>query len=128
MPELNNTNKKIDFNKYKKPILTGLYILVSVVALFFLIRWFTPKPQMPAEWKAKIDSLTNVNKELQAVRDRLDSVKTVVINKVDEVDWKISNIKEKTTLIREYYHDRINNTDKYTPSQLDSFFRNRYNY
>jgi len=126
MPELNNN--KINLDKYKKPFLTGLYIVISIVVLFFLIRWFTPKPQMPTEWKAKIDSLTNMNKELQILRDRLDSTKTAVINKVDEVDWKISNIKEKTTLIREYYHDKISNTDKYTPNQLDSFFRNRYNY
>jgi GH25 family lysozyme M1 (1,4-beta-N-acetylmuramidase) len=83
---------------------------------------------MPADIKATIDSLTNVNKQLIEHQKQIDSTITVYETEVKQVDFQIDNIKEKTTIIREYYHEAGKQADKYTPTQVDSFFKKRYNY
>ncbi len=46
----------------------------------------------------------------------------------DQIDNQVDNIKEKTTIIREYYHEIGQQAAQYTPTQVDSFFKARYNY
>ena len=65
----------------------------------------------------------SVNKQKQ-----IDSVIQAYNSKIGELDIKISNIKEKTTIIKEYYHEVSQAADKFTPNQVDSFFKSRYNY
>jgi hypothetical protein len=44
------------------------------------------------------------------------------------LDYAISNVKEKETVIKEYYHEVSDKVNNYTPTQVDSFFKARYNY
>jgi hypothetical protein len=48
--------------------------------------------------------------------------------KITEIDEDIDRVKNQKTIIKEYYHEKINSVDKLTVSELDSFFANRYNY
>lgn len=105
-----------------------LYGIGGLVILYFLIYLFSPKPQMPTEYKAIIDSLTVANKELEAKQLQIDSSIQVYEKEVEAIDFQVDHIKEKTTIIREYYHEQSAAASAYTPTQLDSFFRNRYNY
>jgi hypothetical protein len=61
-------------------------------------------------------------------QNQIDSTIAVYGIKVNEVDFQIDNIKEKTTIVREYYHEVGQQAGKYTPTQIDSFFKVRYNY
>ena len=112
-------------NKYKKQI---AYVIVGLFLLYGIIWLATRKPQMPADLQATIDSLTNVNKQLIEHQKQIDSTIHVYEAEVKQVDNQIDNIKEKTTIIKEYYHEVSQQVNNYTPTELDSFFKARYNY
>ena len=119
----------VDFiqqNKSKGKI--GLYIIGGLLVLFGLLWITTRKPQMPADVKTTIDSLTNINKQLIEHQKQIDSTIDAYKAEVKQVDNQIDHIKEKTTIIREYYHEVSQQTEQYTPTQIDSFFKNRYQY
>jgi hypothetical protein len=105
-----------------------LYVVGGLIVLYGLIYVFTPKPQMPVEYKAIIDSLTVANKELEAKQLKIDSSIQVYETEVKAIDFQVDHIKEKTTIIREYYHEQSAAASSYTPTQIDSFFKARYNY
>ena len=83
---------------------------------------------MPADLKATIDSLTRVNATLVEHQKQIDSTIKVYETEVKQVDDQIDNVKEKTTIIREYYHEQSQAASSYTPTQVDSFFKTRYGY
>ena len=121
-----NYNSMLELlNKYKKQI---AYVIVGLFLLYGIIWITTRKPQMPADIKATIDSLTNVNKQLIEHQKQIDSTIHVYEAEVKQVDDKIDNVKEKTTIIKEYYHEQSQQVNNYTPTELDSFFKARYNY
>ena len=119
----------VDFiqqNKSKGKI--GLYIIGGLLVLFGLLWITTRKPQIPADIKATIDSLINVNKQLIEHQKQIDSTIDAYKAEVKQVDNQIDHINEKTTIIREYYHEVSQQTEQYTPTQVDSFFKDRYKY
>lgn len=119
----------VEFIKKNEPkIKLGVYVIVGLLFLYLLILVTTRKPQIPADIKNTIDSLTAANKELLEKQKRIDSTIAIYETKVNEVDFQIDNIKEKTTIVREYYHEVGQQAGKYTPTQVDSFFKSRYNY
>ena len=114
--------------KIKGYIKPALYVIGSLALLYGLVYILTKKEQMPAELQATIDSLNKANIELVLHQKQIDSIIKLYDIQIKQVDDKISNLKEKTTIIREYYHEQSQATDKYTPTQVDSFFKQRYNY
>ena len=74
------------------------------------------------------DSLKGMYQILLKKQKQIDSTIAVYETKVSEIDFQIDNIKEKTTIVREYYHEVGQQVGKYTPTQIDSFFKARYNY
>jgi len=112
-------------NKYKKQI---AYIIVGLFLLYGIIWIVTRKPQMPADLQATIDSLTNVNKQLIEHQKQIDSTIHVYETEVKQIDYAVDHIKEKTTIIKEYYHDVSQQVEHYDATQVDSFFKTRYNY
>lgn len=102
--------------------------IVSLVALYFLILLLTRKPQVPAEVKTELKALQHLTDSLQQNQKRYD---TLIANQeivISNLDFRLKNIKEKTTIIKEYYHEQSQAADKYTPTQVDSFFKSRYQY
>jgi hypothetical protein len=106
-----------------------LFIVIGgVIFLYLFILLVTSKQGMPADIKATIDSLTAVNKQLIEHQQQIDSTINAYEAEVDQIDFQVDNIKEKTTIIREYYHEVGQQAEQYTPTQVDSFFKARYNY
>lgn len=121
-----NYNSMLELlNKYKKQI---AYVIVGLFLLYGIIWVTTRKPQMPADYKAAIDSLTKANALLIEKQNQLDSTIRVYESEVKAIDTKISNIKEKTTIIKEYYHEISQQTSHYNAAQVDSFFKSKYGY
>jgi hypothetical protein len=83
---------------------------------------------MPSDLKASIDSLTVVNKKLMESQKHMDSAITAYESKVEQIDSHINNIKGKTIIVNKYYNDLGQQVDHYVPTQVDSFFKSRYNY
>jgi uncharacterized coiled-coil DUF342 family protein len=109
---------------YKKII----YTIIAAIAIYGTVWIATREPRMPKDMKATIDSLTKANAAYQekqnALSESIDSFKT----QVNKVDFEIDNIKEKTTVVKEYHHEIIEKVDHYDPTEIESFFKQRYNY
>jgi len=103
-------------------------VLVGLFLLYWVVFVLTPKVGMPADEKAKIDSLNQVIKEIYKDQQKLDSNINGYNKKIDAVDNDINNIKGQKTIIKEIYHEKINSVDTYSDSELDSFFSARYHY
>lgn len=119
---------KLMVKKNSKTIGKIFIAIGGVIFLYLFILLVTPKPGMPADIKATIDSLTSVNKQLIEHQQQIDSTINAYEAEVDQIDFQVDNIKEKTTIVREYYHEVGQQAAQYTPTQVDSFFKARYNY
>jgi len=86
----------------KKNYKTVLIVIGSLLLLYGIVWISTRKPQMPADLKATIDSLTNANKQLIEHQKQIDSTIAANEAEVHKVDLEIHNIKEKKTVIKEY--------------------------
>lgn len=105
-----------------------IYVIVGVVTLYFIVQLATCNPKMPKELKASIDSLTLANKKLMESQQHMDSAIVAYGAEVVKVDSQINHIKNQTTIINKFYGDLGQQVDRYTPSEIDSFFKKRYNY
>jgi len=119
---------KLMVKKNSKTIGKLFIAIGGVIFLYLFILLVTSKQGMPADIKATIDSLTAVNKQLIEHQKQIDSTINVYEAEVDQIDFQVDNIKEKTTIIREYYHEVGQQAEQYTPTQVDSFFKARYGY
>ncbi len=117
-------NKTISFLKthYMTILKAGFAIFILYWILFIL----TPTMKMSQNEKAQIDSLNNNIKELYKLQVSLDSNIAVFNKEIDKVDEDISIVKNEKTIIKEIYHEKINNVSNYNDVQLDSFFTSRY--
>ena len=102
--------------------------VIGTLLICVLIYFMIPKPSMPADLKASIDSLTIANKKLMQSQQHMDSAITAYEAKVNQIDSHISHIKSQTTIVNKYYNDLGQQIDNYQSSEVDSFFKSRYNY
>lgn len=112
-------------NKYGK---TVLYIVGGIALLYALVWIFTFKPQIPLEYKHALDSLNRSNAELVAKQKQIDSVIASYQAQIHDLDYAIGNIQVKKTEIHNHYQVLGDKVGKFTPTQIDSFFKARYNY
>lgn len=119
---------KLMVKKNSKTIGKLFIAIGGVIFLYLFILLVTSKQGMPVDIKATIDSLTAVNKQLIEHQQQIDSTINAYEAEVDQIDFQVDNIKEKTTIIREYYHEVGQQAEQYTPTQVDSFFKARYGY
>lgn len=122
-------NKTINTIKNWLPIVKIIqYIAIVIIILYFAIQLLTVKREISSDFKAQLDSLQKVTVTLQKQQKSYDSTLLVEQEKIKELDYQIDHVKEKTTIIKEYYHEQSKAADSYTPTQLDSFFAKRYGY
>lgn len=115
-------------NNYLPIIKYIVYIALGIIVVYLAILISTSKPKLPTEIQNKLDSLELVTKKLEIQQHQYDSSVKVQQAIIDQLDFQIDNVKEKTTIIKEYYHEQSKAADNYTPTQLDSFFSKRYGY
>ena len=105
-----------------------LYFIVIVLAVYGVFKITSHQFIMSKNVKAAIDSLNKVNAQLIEHQKQIDSAIREDAKKAEELDAQIHNIKEKTTIIKEYYHEISDKVTHYDAVQIDSFFKSRYNY
>jgi hypothetical protein len=123
----------IYFPDDKKPSLSNVLIVIGVLLAILMIVIFVSirkeKQPAPDEFiKKQVDSLAKANADLQVKHQALDSAAKTYEVQINDLDWKIKNVGHDKTIIREYYRDRVKEPQSYTPKQVDSFFKKRYNY
>ena len=105
-----------------------LYVIAIVIVLYGAFKMLSHESKSVKEIKATIDSLNKANAILIEHQKQIDSAISADRARAEELDAKIHNIKEKTTVIKEYYHEISNKVANYDAVQVDSFFKSRYNY
>lgn len=106
-------------------ILASLVIGLTVYVLFFDKKKNDYVDKYKGE-KDKIDSLTAKINDLRKVQLTQDSLIGVYENRITYYKSEINKVDNKIATIRKEYEERIRDAYNYTPSQLDSFFTNRY--
>jgi hypothetical protein len=105
-----------------------LYVIVGVVGIYWLVYLFTPKPDMSELDKYKLDQL---NKDISLIIEnqaKLDKQIEEYKSELGKIDSTIAGVRNQKTIIKEYYTNLGEDISKMNPSQIDSFFRKRYNY
>lgn len=109
--------------KYAKDIITIVFLLIILYCMYFIL---IPSSKLAEETYNKIDSLNSHIDSLETINNKLDSQIVIYNNQITEIDKSIDRIKNEKTIIKEIYHEKINNVDNYNVNQLDSFFTERY--
>lgn len=79
-------------------------------------------------YKKEIKQIQQENKKLLEKQKDIDGLIFNYEKEIKQLDYKLNNIKEKTTIIKEYYKEKNKEINNYNINQIDSFFKNRYNY
>ena len=128
MLELLNKAKDLII-KYKKYI---LYVAIGLVLLlgikFVYTNFIVPEIKEYRTYKKDIKALQKENKQLIKHQQEIDAAIANYQNQISALDIQIGSIKEKTIIIKEYYREKGEEVNNYTTTQVDSFFKARYNY
>lgn len=108
----------------KTNLILAAVILILTVYIAVTSRSHTPTNDL--KYKTEIDSLNRAiskYQQHQLVLDRKISDYELDINKLDR---EIDSAKQVIIDQRKYYGDKIKNAGRYTPTELDGFFSERY--
>ena len=124
------TNAEKNLKNTSSFVVKNYKMILAVAFGLFILYWImfvlTPKMNMSVEEKAKIDSLNvlimEMNKNQQILDDKIDGINEEIV----EVDKDLDKIKNKKTVVKEIYHEKINSVSNFTEPELDGFFSDRY--
>jgi hypothetical protein len=105
-----------------------VYMTAALSAITCVILLFTLIPKKDGDLKKKLADLEERSKKLEQRQLSYDSIIHNQQELIANLDYRIDNIKEKTTIIKEYYIKEQEKVDTFTHTQIDSFFKSRYKY
>jgi uncharacterized membrane protein YdfJ with MMPL/SSD domain len=127
-PEIYFPEMKEEKSNKKFLIIIGVILLILLGVILFT-KLPSEKKAEPTDFiKKQVDSLAKANAELQSKHQALDSANKTYQDQIYDLDWKIDNVENNKTIIKEYYRDVSRKPSRYTPKQVDSFFKKRYKY
>lgn len=125
---MGETFKKISDAICSRPVRKALFLSSIAISIFCLVSIFFIPSREDESIKDKIAELEKKSIELEKAQLTYDSAIGSQDAYVHELEQKIANVKEKTTIIKEYYTTIKEKVSDYDSSQVDSFFRIKYNY
>jgi len=107
-----------------------IYTILGLVALYYTVRLATCKEkfQENKEVLNRIDSLQKVTIQLKEEQQKITARDSSFNESINKIDTKIDSVQVKKTVIENHYHNQSKAIPRYTPTQVDSFFKKRYNY
>lgn len=111
------------FHKIKTSI---LYVFLSF-ATYIIYLYFTTSNELPSDVKEQLKRLDSTSCQLRKQQVKYDSLISSQEDLIKELDMRLDNIKEKTTIVKEYYVEQQKKADDFNHTQIDSFFDKRYN-
>jgi peptidoglycan hydrolase CwlO-like protein len=103
-----------------------LAAVILILAVYIVVTSRSHTPTNDLKYKTEIDSLNQAiskYQQHQLLLDRKISDYELDINKLDR---EIDSAKRAIIDQRKYYGDKIKNAGRYTSTELDSFFSERY--
>lgn len=121
-------NESGGLNFVKRNYLTILKIIGGVFILYWMIFILTPDVKMSESQQKRINDLNNLITQKESEQKKL-SIEIANFNtQIKILDSNITKIRGEKIIIKEIYHEAVNNVDNYSDAQLDSFLAKRYNY
>ena len=115
--------------KQTKTVLKEIGLILGIsILLGVMLSLITHSDKVSNGALSKIDSLTKLNNSLEKTRTGLDSQRTIHIKAIDSLSKVIDSLDGRVKIIKVYYTKKTGEVSKYTPGQLDTFFKIRYNY
>lgn len=107
-----------------------VFLILGFLIIYVGISLFTKKEKIkePIVITMNLDSLKRENQKLSIEQKKFDSVNAIFHMNIERIDSKLDTLKLRTVVIKEYYHDAADKSNKYTFKQIDSFFKRRYKY
>jgi Na+/melibiose symporter-like transporter len=115
LDKVTNTNYTITINQ-----VTLIACIIGLIVLVFLVKSCKEDVTLPP-----VDT-TNVQPYLNKIKQQ-DSLIQIYQNNIVLLSTKQEQLTNKLIQTRKEYEIKIQNIKRYTPTQLDSFFANRYN-
>jgi septal ring factor EnvC (AmiA/AmiB activator) len=125
---MESITKKLSDLLCNRTVRKALFLFSLIVSIFCLVAIFSIAPKEDKNLQKQIDDLEKRSQELLKAQAKYDSTIQSQEQYVHELESKITNIKEKTTIIKEYYTRIQEKVNDYDHNQIDSFFRQKYNY
>ena len=99
----------------KQIIILSIVLVAAIIGYYF---WTTSKPKYIDRYQQTINSAQN----------NIDSLKTEIVKSDIIIDNKNTVLKKKIITIKQEANEKINAVDKFTVSELNKFFTDRYSY
>lgn len=113
---------------YVKYFLIGIGVIIGIV---ILINVLTPKvvlPQDTEELQKKLEDLEANNLALIAKQIEIDSLTAQYDLRIENIENQLIDATTSRVIIQKVYTNKISKSKTATSSELDSFFKQRYNY
>jgi hypothetical protein len=113
---------------YLKYFLIGVGIILGIV---ILVRLFTPRITLSQDtegYQQKLENLEKNNLELIKKQIELDSAAADYELRISNIEIRLEDVGQSKIIIQKIYNDRITKSKTSSPSDLDTFFKQRYNY
>lgn len=115
----------------KKNVIMPLMIVVGSIIVAYFMSGVGPAPQtyeIDQSAIKKIDSLERVNKQLVLENIKLDSLIQEYRIRVDDLDWKLSEILNRKSEAQDKHHQRAETARSEGAEATQEFFKQRYNF
>jgi hypothetical protein len=113
---------------YVKYFLIGIGVIIGIV---ILVNILTPKVVLPQDTKdlqKKIEDLEANNLELIKKQIEFDSLTAQYDARIENIENQLVDVSTSKVIIQKVYTNKISKSRTSTPSDLDTFFKQRYNY
>ena len=105
---------------------TVILLCITLVVLFISTKSCDSKSTDFTKQQTQIDSISGVINQLQLKQHKLDGTLIHHTRNIDSLNHAILNTQQQILDTRSYYDNKIKDINRYTFTQLYSFFANRY--
>lgn len=109
----------------------AIAIIVAAIVVLLLLKFlfstkYFPKNPNNALIERKIDSLYRQQDSLNKILLNVRKSQEQLVQKGEENNKLIENNNRELQILKNKYNEKINGVNNYSPTQLDSFFTDRY--
>ena len=103
-------------------------VILTIGVLYLIVYLATPKPEMSALDKYKLEQLDKDINLIIENQKKLDKQIEGYKNELSQIDSTISKVKNQKIIVKEYYKEQGEKITEMKPSEIDTLFHDRYKY
>ena len=103
-------------------------VILTIGVLYLIVYLATPKPEMSALDKYKLEQLDKDINLIIENQKKLDKQIEGYKNELSQIDSTIAKVKNQKIVVKEYYKEQGEKITEMKPSEIDKLFHDRYKY